>query len=733
MSKAIGIDLGTTNSVVAIIEGGRVETLPNREGSKLTPSVVFYKSADEIIVGELAKRQFITNPQQCVRSVKRIIGKRFSEMGEEIEDLPYTVVELDDGMAGIQLKDGVRIRPEEVSADILETMRKIAEDFVGEQVTDAVVTVPAHFNDQQRTATKAAAEMAGLNVQRIINEPTAAALAYGIGNEDRAGVVAVFDFGGGTFDFTILEISGDIFEVRSTNGDNHLGGDDIDNRIFQEIRDGILQRHGIDPLTDAQATQRIREAAEKAKCELSTLNSTVISLPFIVADSQGPKHFEMELTREYFNVLMDDLFQRLFPPCQIALMDANLSPADVAEVLLVGGSTRIPRVQEMVRDFFGREPNRSINPDEAIAAGAAVQSAVITGSIREVLLIDVTPLTLGIELVGGVFKELIERNSSIPCEASRRFTTVVDNQTSVVVHALQGERKIAAENHSLAKFRLVGIPPSPKELPEIEVRFSIDANGILSVSATDMTTGAVTGVVVENYGDIGSRRDEINRLIDSASMHAEDDERFMKVAEKRAQVDRLQDRANKFVAAVGESLAPEQIKAVKETMLRLDLAIEAGNDKEAIALEGQLRDQLADFEQDVELQKAIARSHTASRSDEFGGSGRSPSHVSRIEEADEIEAIRIMKADAFGLQKATDTALPSAAQTLVVVDQAGATEYNPDASSLSGNDAEDLDLDLEEQEKAPSFDLSFDHETYDAAARDEDFDVNSVPPPPPPA
>ncbi len=731
MSKAIGIDLGTTNSVVAIIEGGRVETPPNREGSKLTPSVVFYKNADEIIVGELAKRQFITNPQQCVRSVKRIIGKRFSEMGEEVEDLPYTVVELEDGMAGIQLKDGVRIRPEEVSADILDTMRRIAEDFVGEQVTDAVVTVPAHFNDQQRTATKAAAEMAGLNVQRIINEPTAAALAYGIGNADRAGVVAVFDFGGGTFDFTVLEINGDIFEVRSTNGDNHLGGDDIDNRIFQEIRDGILQRHGIDPVSDAQATQRIREAAEKAKCELSTLHSTVISLPFIVADSQGPKHFEMELTREFFNELMDDLFQRLFAPCQLALADANLAPADVAEVLLVGGSTRIPRVQEMVRDFFGREPNRTINPDEAVAAGAAVQAAVITGGIREVLLIDVTPLTLGIELVGGVFKELIERNSSIPCEASRRFTTVVDNQTSVVVHALQGERKIAAENHSLAKFRLVGIPPSPKELPEIEVRFSIDANGILSVSATDMTTGAVTGVVVENYGDIGSRRDEINRLVESASLHVEDDERFMRVAEKRAQVERLQDRANKFIAAVGDALSPEQVKAVKETMLRLDLAIEASNDKEAAALEGQLRDQTVDFEQDMELQKAMARSHAASRTDEHGGSERSPSHVSRIEEPDDIETIRVLKAEAFGVPRTVDIALPSAATSLAAAEPAEVTESNRSPASSPWSGGEQVDPDLEEGQKGPSYGLSFSHDTYDAAARDDEFDVNAVPPPPP--
>jgi len=712
MSKAIGIDLGTTNSVVCLIDGGRIETIPNREGSRLTPSVVFFKSESEIIVGELAKRQYVTNSGRCVRSVKRIIGKRFAEIGEEIEDLPYKVVELDDGMAGIELDGGVLMRPEEVSAEILDTMRQVAEDYLGERVTDAVITVPAHFHDQQRTATKVAAEMAGLNVQRIINEPTAAALAYGIDREDREGVVAVFDFGGGTFDISILEITGDIFEVRSTNGDNHLGGDDVDFRIYQELRDAIMQQHRIDPDSDIQAVQRLREAAEKAKCELSTLNSTVISLPFIVADSQGPKHFEMELTRDRFNEMTESILERLIPPCQRALEDANLTVDQISDVVLVGGSTRIPKVQEMVRQFFGKEPNRSINPEEAVAAGAAVQSGVITGSIREVLLIDVAPLTLGIELAGGIFKELIPRNSSIPCEASRKFTTVVDNQSSVVVHALQGERKIASENHSLAKFRLVGIPPSPKELPEIEVRFSIDADGILSVSATDMSTGAVTGVVVENYGEIGSRRAEIERMVESASQHVDEDERYVRSAEKRAHIEHLQDNANKLIAAVGEELGPERIKMLKETMLRLDLALEAGNEKDANALEAKLREYMAESELDTDLQRALLRSQAASRTEEF--STRGIYLGSQAEELEDHEPMEISQAGDLDNLKSHHEDSPS--------------DIRPTVGKLI---PEDENESLDESLESPKHSLSFTHDKYDEAADSDDIDVQSIPPPPP--
>ncbi|MDK2970734.1 MAG: molecular chaperone DnaK [Candidatus Sumerlaeota bacterium] len=613
MSRTIGIDLGTTNSVVAFIEGDRAESITNPEGSKLTPSVVFYKGDEEIIVGELAKRQLLLEPERCIRSVKRIVGKRFVELGEEAEDLPFHTVELDDGMAGVEIGGGALMRPEEVSADILERLRLTAEEFLGEEVTSAVITVPAHFNDQQRTATKAAAEMAGLEVQRVINEPTAAALAYGVGTADSAGTVAVFDFGGGTFDISILQISNDIFEVLSTNGDNRLGGDDVDHIIFQEICDGILQSTGIDPTLDSKAVQRIREAAEKTKCELSTMKETTISLPFVVADSTGPKHFEMSLTRDRFEEMITPILERLFEPCRRALADANLTINNINEVLLVGGSSRIPKVQQLVAEFFGREPNRSINPDEAVALGAAIQAGVMTGALREVLLLDVTPLTLGLELAGGVFKELITRNSTIPCEASRKFTTVVDNQASVVVHVLQGERKKASENHSLAKFRLVGIPPAPKELPEIEVKFNIDANGILSVTAIDLSTGQQTGVVVENYGEIGQRRDIVDRLVQTASTHLDEDERFMRFAERRQKAERVQDRANKLIEGLGDLVTEADLRILKESMIRLDFAMEAMDERTMSELEEKIREVCELYEANEELARVLSRKLEESR------------------------------------------------------------------------------------------------------------------------
>ncbi|MCB2156198.1 molecular chaperone DnaK [bacterium] len=615
--RTIGIDLGTTNSVIAFLDGQRVETIPNSEGQKTTPSVVFYKSDDEIIVGNLAKRQSLLQPHRCIRSIKRLMGKRYAELAEFLDEMPFKVVELDDGMAGVELEGGARLRPEEVSADILDRLRIVAEGYLGEDVQEVVITVPAHFNDQQRTATKSAAEMAGLSVLRIINEPTAAALAYGLERE-RKGRVAVFDFGGGTFDVSILQISKDIFEVLSTNGDNNLGGDDIDRRFYQELCDNILQETGIDPTQDSQAIQRINEAAEKAKCELSSLTSTTVSLPFIVADSHGPKHFQRDVTRQQFNELMEPIFQRLIEPCKRALKDANLTPRDLEEVLLVGGSTRIPRVQEIVREYFGREPNRSINPDEAVGAGAAIQSGVISGALREVLLLDVAPLTLGIELAGGVFRELIPRNSTIPCEANRKFTTVVDNQTSVLVHVLQGERKKASNNHSLAKFRLVGIPPAPKELPEIDVHFSIDANGILSVTATDMTTGQQTGVVVEEYGQIGGDRKQVEKLVEDAVAHEDEDRDFVRFADRRARAARLSDLANRTIAAVGDAMTDEDLKRLKEGLLKLDLAIEAQKDVEVDTLEAEIQELLQDYQENYELHLALNR--------EFDGFALPPSN-----------------------------------------------------------------------------------------------------------
>lgn len=704
MARTVGIDLGTTNSVVSFIDGTKIEVIPNALGSTLTPSVVHYKSAEEIIVGEFAKRQSIADPRRVVRSIKRIMGKRFDDLtAEEVEDLPYRTAALEDGMAAVVLDDDVKLRPEEVSADILESLRKTAEDFLGEEVDSAVITVPAHFNDQQRTATKAAAEMIGLTVQRIVNEPTAAALAYGFGQE-RSGTVAVFDFGGGTFDVSILQIQNDVFEVLSTNGDNHLGGDDVDNRLYQEMCDRILQQSGVDPTQDIAAVQRIREAAEKAKCELSTLNSTTISLPFIVSDSSGPKHFTMDLGRPEFNEMMEPLFERLFIPFRKALEDAHLTAQEVGDVLLVGGSTRIPRVQEMVRDFIGREPNRSVNPDEAISAGAAIQSAVITGAIREVLLLDVTPLTLGIELAGGIFKALIQRNSTIPCEASRKFTTVVDNQTTVQVHVLQGERVRASENHSLARFKLTGIPPAPKELAEIEVHFAIDANGILSVSAVDLSTGIQTGVVVENYGEIGTRRGDIQRLIGAAEQAVEEDAKFARFAERRSQSERLQERANKVIAAAADIITEDHLKSLKENMLRLDLAIEAMDEQRMRLIEEKIESLVIDYENNSD----VARALIGTLGGELDLSSTSRSSVPRLPTDTHFDAEDVAGLARHRRDRPHDT--PSSRHTPFPKDKATRT---PQPSSLDDE-----------------FELQSVDESIAAGPGDE---VPVAPPPPPPA
>lgn len=579
MARTIGIDLGTTNSVVAFVENGRPETIPNPEGSKLTPSVVLY-TATETVVGELAKRQLVTSPGDGVRSIKRLMGKRFSEVSGIVEDFPYTVVEGDDDRAEVALGRGAVVAPEAVSADVLARLRMTAEDYLGEEITQAVITVPAYFNDAQRTATKIAAEMAGLEALRLLNEPTAAALAYGAGHTNDE-IIAVFDFGGGTFDVSILQLRDDIFEVLSTCGDTHLGGDDLDIRLMTEICDEILQQTGIDPTQDAQAMARIHEAAEKAKREVSSVTSTEISLPFIVADSKGPKHYTRTLKREEFIHMVQPILDRLIEPCRQAIADARLTVDKIQNVLLVGGSTRIPRVAEMVKDYFHREPNRSVNPDEAVALGAAIQAGVMSGALAEVLLLDVTPLSLGIELAGGVFKPLIGRNSSIPCEASRKFTTVVDNQTVVLVNVMQGERKVASENRQIAQFRLTGIPPMPRELPEIMVRFHIDANGILEVAAMDLTSGQQTGIVVEGYGQLAADKREAQKAVVEAEKAAIADEMFARFAERRTRAERYQNSILRIIEAGGSSIIEADLKAMKETMFRHDLAI---NDRDELGM-----------------------------------------------------------------------------------------------------------------------------------------------------
>lgn len=574
MGFSVGIDLGTTNSAVAYVNQDRVETILNQEGSRITPSVVLF--GEEIIVGDLAKRQAVTKPGKVIRSAKRLMGLRFEEALPFKDQLPFEISEGSDGRAEILLADGRKIPPELVSAQVLIKMRDTAEEFYGDQVNGAVITVPAHFNDAQRTATKRAAEIADIEVLRIVNEPTAAALAYGFGQENIHNTIAVFDLGGGTFDISILSISGDIFEVLSTNGDNHLGGDNIDEILIGIITRGIQEKTGINPMSDLTAKTRVREAAERAKIELSSLKKAAVSLPFIVSDERGPQHYESEISRGEYEEAIAPLIERLREPCRCALEDARISVGELHEVIMVGGSSRIPAVQDFVKHFFHRTPNLSVNPDEAVAIGAAIQGGVMRGELAELLLLDVTPLSLGIELAGGIYKPLIERNSNIPCEASRKFTTVVDNQQVVGVHVMQGERAIAAENRTLARFKLTGIPPMPKELPEVEVNFRIDADGILEVSAMELTSGVSAGIQVEGYGELASlSNEEIQGILESVTTHREKDEAFIRAAPRRAQAAQLQKKIDQLIELGADDISPKDMKTLKETLLRHDLAAAA--------------------------------------------------------------------------------------------------------------------------------------------------------------
>ncbi|MFC1539949.1 molecular chaperone DnaK [Gemmatimonadota bacterium] len=535
MGKIIGIDLGTTNSVVAVMEGGEPVVITNSEGGRTTPSVVAFTKSGERLVGQAAKRQAITNPENTIFSIKRFMGRKFEEVGTEREEVPFTTQA---GMSGDvrAVVSGTEYSPPEISAMILQKMKQTAEDYLGEEVTEAVITVPAYFNDSQRQATKDAGEIAGLEVKRIINEPTAASLAYGL-DQDRDQKIAVFDLGGGTFDVSILELGDGVFEVKSTNGDTHLGGDDFDQKVMEWIAEEFRKAEGIDLRKDPMALQRLKEAAEKAKCELSTAMETEVNLPFITADESGPKHLNVNLSRAKFESLVEDLINRTAGPCERALADAGLKKGEIDEVILVGGSTRIPKVQSLVTELFGRDPHKGVNPDEVVAVGAAVQGGVLAGDVTDVLLLDVTPLSLGIETLGAVFTRLIERNTTIPTRKAEIFSTASDNQTQVDIHVLQGERDMAIDNKTIGRFQLDGIPPAPRGMPQIEVSFDIDANGIMNVSAKDKATNKEQSIKIESSS--GLSRDEIDRMVTDAESHKEEDQQKRESVETRNNAEQM--------------------------------------------------------------------------------------------------------------------------------------------------------------------------------------------------
>jgi len=565
MSKIIGIDLGTTNSVVAVMEGSQPVVIVNQEGKRTTPSVVAFKPDGERLVGELAKRQAVMNPQNTIYSIKRFIGKTYDEAIDDVKRVPYKVERGSNNMSVVQIGDKV-YTPQEISAMILTKLKKAAEDYLGQPVTEAVITVPAYFNDAQRKATKEAGEIAGLNVRRIINEPTAAALAYGVDKRLKSGKIAVFDLGGGTFDISILEVGDGVFEVLSTSGDTHLGGDDFDMRIVNWLVQEFLHEEGVDLRKDPRAMQRLREAAEQAKIELSTQTSTEINLPYITIDPQkGPLNLQKTLTRSKFEGLCEDLYERCLEPCRKALQAAKLSPKDIDEVVLVGGSTRMPRIQQLVRDFFGKEPNKSVNPDEAVALGAAVQAGVLAGDVQGVLLLDVIPISLGVETLGGVFTKLIEANTTIPTRRTEIFSTAADNQTTVEIHVLQGERPMAADNRSLGRFYLEGIPPAPRGIPQIEVTFDVDANGILTVTARDKATGKEQSIRIE--AGTGLSKSEIERMKQEAQLYAEEDRRRKEAAEKLNQADALLYQAEKLLRENGSKI-PDSNRSTLENLIR---------------------------------------------------------------------------------------------------------------------------------------------------------------------
>ncbi|HET7570374.1 MAG TPA: molecular chaperone DnaK [Gammaproteobacteria bacterium] len=584
MARMIGIDLGTTNSCVAIMEGGHAKVIENSEGDRTTPSIVAFSKDGEVLVGQSAKRQAVTNPTNTLFAIKRLIGRKYEDqvVQKDVGMVPYNIVKADNGDAWVEV-NGKKMAPPEISARVLQKMKKTAEDYLGEEVTEAVITVPAYFNDSQRQATKDAGRIAGMEVKRIINEPTAAALAYGMDKQRGDRKIAVYDLGGGTFDISIIEIA-DIdgehqFEVLSTNGDTFLGGEDFDKRVIDYLAEEFKKEQGMDVRKDPLAMQRLKEAAEKAKIELSSAQQTEVNLPYITADASGPKHLNIRITRAKLESLVEDLVARTIEPCKTAIKDAGLSVSDVNDVILVGGQTRMPKVQEAVKDFFGKDPRKDVNPDEAVAIGAAIQAGVLGGEVKDVLLLDVTPLSLGIETLGGVMTKLIEKNTTIPTKATQTFSTAEDNQTAVTVHVLQGERDQASANKSLGKFDLSDIPPAPRGVPQIEVAFDIDANGILNVSAKDKATGKEQSIVIK--ASSGLSDEEIDQMVKDAEAHAEEDKKFQEMVQARNQADNLLHATEKSLADLGDKVSGEDRAKIESAMSDLKTALK-GDDKAAI-------------------------------------------------------------------------------------------------------------------------------------------------------
>jgi len=634
MSKIIGIDLGTTNSVVAVMEGGKPVVIPNAEGGRTTPSVFAITDKGERLVGQVAKRQAITNPLNTVASIKRFMGRRLDEVREETSRVPYEVVAGENNDIRIRIQ-GKQYSPPEISARILTKMKESAEAYLGQKVERAVITVPAYFNDSQRQATKDAGEIAGLKVERIVNEPTAAALAYGL-DRKKDETIAVYDFGGGTFDISILEVGEGVVEVKATNGDTHLGGDDLDQRIIEWIVSEFRKDQGIDLSKDKIAMQRLKEAAEKAKCELSTVVETEINLPFVTADAGGPRHLVMKLSRAKLDQLCEDIFQRTAGPCRQALKDAGKKPEQIDEVVLVGGSTRIPRVQQIVKELFGKEPNKSVNPDEVVAVGAAVQAGVLAGDVKDVLLLDVTPLSLGIETLGGVFTRLIERNTTIPTRKSEIFSTAADSQTSVEIHVLQGEREMARYNRSLGRFHLVGIPSAPRGIPQIEVTFDIDANGILHVSAKDVGTGKEQSIRIE--ASSGLNKTDVEKMTREAADHAADDKRLREEAEAKNRADQLVYSSEKVIAENRDKLPADEVTKVEEAIAQLRATMQEGGTVEAINVGIERLTKASHQIAELMYRQASGQQQAGGGSEQGGSQGAGQSKDSDVIDAEYVDA-----------------------------------------------------------------------------------------------